>query len=73
MRLCHKTFHLNNVGEFISQAFNDYCMLTRIIVEKPISHIHTQNGLAKSFIKHLQFELMFQKDNLSVHMKVSQA
>ena len=29
-------------------------MYIGIDVEHPIAHVHTQNGLAKSFIKHLQ-------------------
>ena len=32
-------------------------MSTRISVEHPIVRVHTQNGLAKSFIKHLQLIL----------------
>ena len=36
-----KIFRLDNAGEFISQAFNDYCMSTRITVEQPIAHVHT--------------------------------
>ena len=31
-----KTIHLDNVGEFTSQAFNDYCMSTGIRVEHPV-------------------------------------
>ena len=45
---------LDNAGEFTSQAFNDYCMSVGIVVEHPIAHVHTQNGLAKSLIKRLQ-------------------
>ena len=51
---CIKTIHLDNVGEFTYQAFNDYYLSTWIIVEEPIAHIHTQNGLVESFIKCLQ-------------------
>ena len=49
-----KTICLDNVGEFTSQAFNDYCMSTRIIVEEPVALVHTQNVLAESLIKCLQ-------------------
>jgi len=45
---------LDNVGEFTSQAFNDYCMSIRISVEHPVAHVHTQNGLSESLIKCLQ-------------------
>ena len=49
-----KKIRLDNAGEFTSQTFNDYCMSIGIDVEHPVPHVHTQNGLAESFIKHLQ-------------------
>jgi hypothetical protein len=49
-----KKIRLNNAGEFTSQAFDNYCMSIRIDVEYPVTHTHTQNGLAESFIKRLQ-------------------
>ncbi|GJW92904.1 retrovirus-related pol polyprotein from transposon TNT 1-94 [Tanacetum coccineum] len=49
-----KHVKLDNAGEFTSQAFNDYCMSVGIIVEHPVAHVHTQNGLAESLIKRLQ-------------------
>ena len=49
-----KTICLDNVGKFTSQTFIDYCMSIRINTEHPAAHTHTQNGLAESFIKHLQ-------------------
>ncbi|KAI3506492.1 hypothetical protein L1887_28853 [Cichorium endivia] len=49
-----KRVRLDNAGEFTSQAFNDYCMSVEIIVEHPVAHVHTQNGLAESLIKRLQ-------------------
>ena len=49
-----KKVRLNNAGEFTSQAFNDYCMSIGIVVEHPVAHVHTQNGLAKSLVKRLQ-------------------
>ncbi|GKD45174.1 retrovirus-related pol polyprotein from transposon TNT 1-94 [Tanacetum coccineum] len=49
-----KRVRLDNAGEFTSQAFNDYCMSVGIVVEHPIAHVHTQNGLAESLIKRLQ-------------------
>ena len=49
-----KPIHLDSAREFTSQLFDHYCMLVGIDVEHPIAHVHTQNGLAKYFIKHLQ-------------------
>ena len=49
-----KAIRLDNAGEFTSQAFYDYCMSVGIKVEHSVAHIHTQNGLAESFIKRLQ-------------------
>lgn len=49
-----KKVRLDNAGEFTSQTFNDYCMSTGIVVEHPVAHVHTQNGLAESLIKRLQ-------------------
>ena len=41
-----KKICLDNAGEFISKAFDDYCMSVGIEVEHPIVHVHTQNDLA---------------------------
>jgi len=49
-----KKIRLDNAGEFTSQAFYDYCTSIGIIVEHPVAHTHTQNGLAESFIKRLK-------------------
>ena len=49
-----KTIRLDNAGEFSSQTFLDYCMSIGIDVQYSIAHVHIQNGLAGSFIKHLQ-------------------
>nr|XP_016468114.1 PREDICTED: uncharacterized protein LOC107790672 [Nicotiana tabacum] len=49
-----KTIRLDNVGEFTSQAFTDYCMAIGIKVEHLVAHAHTQNGLVESLIKRLQ-------------------
>ena len=48
-----KEIQLNNVEEFTSQAFNDYCMSIGITIEHHVAYVHTQNGLAESLIKHL--------------------
>ena len=39
-----KTIRLNNAAEFISRAFDDYCMSVGIDIEHPVPHTHTQNG-----------------------------
>ncbi|KAM2218910.1 hypothetical protein ACFX1S_018307 [Malus domestica] len=49
-----KSIRLDNVGEFTSQTFDDYCMTLGIDVEHSVLHVHTQNGLAEAFIKWLQ-------------------
>ncbi|WCJ38519.1 hypothetical protein M5689_019577 [Euphorbia peplus] len=49
-----KSIRLDNAGEFTSEAFNSYCMSIGIAIERPVAHVHTQNSLAESFIKHLQ-------------------
>jgi len=49
-----KKIRLDNVREFTSQTFYDYCMSIGIDVEHPVAHVHTQNGLAESLIKRLQ-------------------
>ncbi|KAM1962899.1 hypothetical protein ACFX16_023138 [Malus domestica] len=49
-----KSIRLDNVGEFMSQTFDDYYMALGIDVEHPVPHVHTQNGLAEAFIKRLQ-------------------
>ena len=50
-----KKLRLDNAGEFTSQVFQDYCLATGIEVEHPVAHVHTQNGLAESLIKRLQW------------------
>ena len=49
-----KKIRIDNAGEFISKAFDDYCMSVGIEVEHPIAHVHIHNGLAEAFIKRLQ-------------------
>ncbi|KAL0282394.1 UNVERIFIED_CONTAM: hypothetical protein Sangu_2952100 [Sesamum angustifolium] len=49
-----KRIRLDNTGEFTSKSFNDYCQSIGIVVEHPVAHVHTQNGLAESLIKRLQ-------------------
>nr|KYP43092.1 Retrovirus-related Pol polyprotein from transposon TNT 1-94 [Cajanus cajan] len=49
-----KKIRLDNAGEFTSHAFNVYCISIGIDIDHPIAHVHTQNGLAESFIKRLK-------------------
>ncbi len=49
-----KNIRLDNAGEFTSKSFNDFCQSIGIVVEHPVAHVHTQNGLAESLIKRLQ-------------------
>jgi len=49
-----KKIRLDNAAEYTSHAFDDYCMSIGISVEHPVAYVHTQNGLAESFIKRLQ-------------------
>ena len=37
-----------------SKSFDTYCASLGIKVEHPVAYVHTQNGLAKSLIKHIQ-------------------
>ena len=48
-----KKIRLDNAGEFISKAFDDYSMSVEIEVEHPSAHVHTQDGLVEAFIKRL--------------------
>jgi len=50
-----KKIRLDNPGEFSSKPFNNYCMSIGITVEHLVPHVHTQNGLAESLIKQLQY------------------
>ena len=49
-----KTIRLDNVDEFLSQTFLDYCVSVGIDIEYLVAHTHTQNGLVESLIKCLQ-------------------
>jgi hypothetical protein len=46
-----QSIRMNNAGKFTFQAFYDYCMSIGINVKHSVAHTHTQNGLAKLFIK----------------------
>jgi len=45
---------LGKSSEFTSQAFDNFCIFIGIDIKHHVAHIHTQNGLAELFIKHLQ-------------------
>ena len=49
-----KAIRLDNVVQFTSQDFDDYCLSMGIKVKHRVAHIHTQNDLGEWFIKHLQ-------------------
>ena len=49
-----KTLRMDNVGEFKSQHFEDYCMATGIELTYSVPYEHSQNGLAEAFIKKIQ-------------------
>jgi len=49
-----RKIRLDNVGEFTSQAFDNYCMSIGIDVEHLVTYTHTQNSLPESLIKILQ-------------------
>ena len=49
-----KAIRLDNARKFTSQAFDAYCLSVGIKVEYLVARVHTQNGLADSFIKRLQ-------------------
>jgi hypothetical protein len=46
---------MENVGEFRSKAFDDYCLAMGIKVEHSVPHVHTQNGLAESLNKRIKW------------------
>jgi transposase InsO family protein len=45
---------MDNIAEFTSQAFNDYCMALGIQVQHSVPYVHTQNGLVESLIKRIK-------------------
>jgi hypothetical protein len=45
---------MDNIAEFSSRAFNDYCMVQGIEVQYSVPRVHTQNGLAESLIKRIK-------------------
>jgi hypothetical protein len=45
---------LDNVAEFSSRAFNDYCMAQGIEVQHLVPYVHIQNGLVECLIKRIK-------------------
>jgi hypothetical protein len=41
---------MDNVADFSSRAFNDYCMVQGIEVQHSVPYVHTQNDLVGSLI-----------------------
>jgi transposase InsO family protein len=46
-----QSVRLDNIVEFSSWAFNDYCIAQGIQVQYSVPYVHTKNGLAESLIK----------------------
>jgi len=49
-----KKNYFDNTGEIKSHVFHEYCISIGIEVEHPVTHVHTQNRLAKSLLKLLK-------------------
>jgi hypothetical protein len=49
-----KCIWMDNVDEFSSRAFNDYCMAQGIEVQHFVPYVYTQNGLTESLIKRIK-------------------
>jgi hypothetical protein len=49
-----KSIRMTNAAEFLSRAFNDYCMAQRIEVHHSVPYVHTQNSLVESLIKRIK-------------------
>ena len=63
-----KSIRMDNVDEFTSKAFDDYCMALGIKVEHLIPYIHTRNGLVESLIKQIKLIVrpLLQHSNLPI-------
>jgi hypothetical protein len=49
-----KSIRMDNVAEFSSRAFNNYCMAQGIEVQYYVLYVHTQNGLEEYLIKRIK-------------------
>jgi hypothetical protein len=50
-----QSIRMDNVGEYRSKAFDGYRLSMGIKEEHLVPHVHTQNGLAESFIKRINW------------------
>lgn len=46
-----RTIRIDNAGEFTSPTFDDLCNTLGITIQYSVPYVHTQNGMAESFIK----------------------
>jgi hypothetical protein len=49
-----KSIRMDNIAEFSSQTFNNYCIAQGIKVQHSVLYVHTQNGLPESLIKRIK-------------------
>jgi hypothetical protein len=49
-----QSIRLDNVAEFSSRVFNDYCMAKGIHVQHSVPYVHTQNNFVESLIKRIK-------------------
>jgi hypothetical protein len=49
-----QSIRLDNVTEFSSRTFNNYCTTQGIQVQYSVPYVHTQNGLDESLIKRIK-------------------
>ena len=61
-----KKICFHNTDEITFHAFHEYCISIEIEVEHLVAHVHTQNRLAKSLLKHLKLvaRSLFMRANL---------
>jgi hypothetical protein len=63
-----QSIRLDNVAEFLSRTFNDYCTAQVNLVQHSVPYVHTQNGLAESLIKRIKLiaRLLLHNCNLPI-------
>jgi hypothetical protein len=49
-----KILRVDNVGEFTSKSFDNFCTAAGIDTQYPVSYVHFQNGTVESVIKRIQ-------------------
>jgi len=50
-----KKIYFDNSGEITYHAFHEYCISIGVEVEPLVEHVHTQNRLAESLLKCLNY------------------